>query len=100
MSDSYIKETYIYEMLVVLLIYLGMPEEYIPIIEVANVDVKTKLFTLTGLLLMNIQRAFELCELSFQDKRVLQNNFVYDICSSKYLIKRKMLDVQNQVMIG
>lgn len=58
MSDSYIKETYIYEMLVVLLIYLGMPEEYIPIIEVANVDVKIEPFTLTELLLVIIQKAF------------------------------------------
>lgn len=49
MSDSYIKETYIYEMLVVLLIYLGMPEEYIPIIEVANVDVKNKVIYVDGI---------------------------------------------------
>lgn len=90
MSDSYIKETYIYEMLVVLLIYLGMPEEYIPIIEVANVDVKNKVIYVDGIAFNEYPESFfELCELSFQDKRVLQNNFVYDICSSKYLIKRK-----------
>ena len=48
MSDSYIKENYIYEMLAVLLIYLGMPEEYIPIIEAASVDVKNKTISVGG----------------------------------------------------
>lgn len=70
MSDSYIKENYIYEMLAVLLIYLGMPEEYIPIIEAASVDVKNKTISVGGIVFDNYPESFfELCELSFQDKQ-------------------------------
>ena len=84
MSDSYIKENYIYEMLAVLLIYLGMPEEYIPIIEAASVDVKNKTISVGGIVFDNYPESFfELCELSFQDKQC---------CNTKYLIKRENVD--------
>lgn len=81
MSDSYIKENYIYEMLAVLLIYLGMPEEYIPIIEATSVDVKNKTISVGGVVFDNYPESFfELCELSFQDKQC---------CNTKYLITRR-----------
>lgn len=84
MSDSYIKENYIYELLAVLLIYLGMPEEYIPIIEAASVDVKNKTISVGGVVFDNYPESFfELCELSFQDKQC---------CNTKYLIKRENVD--------
>lgn len=84
MSDSYIKEKYIYEMLAVLLIYLGVPEEYIPIIETANVDVKNRTVRVNGVTYGDYPESFfELCVESFKDKQH---------CSSKYLIKRENVD--------
>ncbi len=81
MSDSYIKGNCIYEMLAVLMIYLGMPEEYIPNIEVANVDVERRTICVNGVTFNNYPESFfELCELSFQDKQ--RSN-------TKYLITRR-----------